>query len=204
MEPQGTILKNVVQFSGLVVGVPTSLPHLINVNGVAVIPQLAAADAPGYTQANVIVDPFNVTVTALPGAPSSVEIYLEHWHTIEDVTPPGNLAGMVPFMVASGGGGARAVLASATVDGTVPAFFNVQTFTSITRNGPAGDYLINNGGPGTNLPLINFSTGVLALDSKPTVLTVMPWSDPFFRVMTTHLDGTPVDCYFSLVAISAR
>jgi hypothetical protein len=34
-----TILKNVVQFTGLVIGVPVALPHLLNVNGVAIAQQ---------------------------------------------------------------------------------------------------------------------------------------------------------------------
>jgi hypothetical protein len=54
---QGTILKNIVSFSGLAVGVPVSLPHQINVNGVPEIPNLVAADKSGYTDANVVMDP---------------------------------------------------------------------------------------------------------------------------------------------------
>lgn len=151
------------------------------------------------TQHSNPIDTVNVIVTRLPGAPDSVRIYLEHWHTIEDVTPQG-LAGF-PFMIASGGG-SRAMLASGTVDGQTASYLNVYQFGPITRNGPVGDYIIGNPPGATAVADINFATGVIALDGKPTVVTLMTWPGPFFRVMTTHLDGTPVDALFSMIVFA--
>jgi hypothetical protein len=110
----GTILKNVLAFTGLPIAVPVSLPHRLNVNGHAVIPQLVAANAGGFT---IAADDVNVTVTRTTGGPA-VNIYTEHWHTIEAVVPlPGQLAGLVPFIISggSGGGGADTDLMTFTV-----------------------------------------------------------------------------------------
>ena len=100
-----TVLKNVVEFTGLVVGVPALLPHGLNVNGISVAPQLGGANAGGFT---VTANATQVTVTRTASAASGdVNIYVEHWHTIEAVVPlPGRLVGLVPFFfVADGGGG---------------------------------------------------------------------------------------------------
>jgi hypothetical protein len=86
----GTILKNIVSFTGLAVGVPTSLPHLLNVNGVPVVPTFGAKSAAGFT---VNADDTNVTITRLSG-PADVDVYVEYWHTIEFVTP---LPDTLPF-----------------------------------------------------------------------------------------------------------
>jgi hypothetical protein len=96
-----TVLKNVVSFTGLAVGVPVSLPHGLNVNGDPVIPELVASNAGGFT---VTADTVNVTVTR-NGAATSVDVYVEHWHTFEAVVPPGGLDGRVPFVIAGGIGG---------------------------------------------------------------------------------------------------
>lgn len=99
----GTILKNVVSFTGLAVGVPTALPHRMNVNGYAVIPQVVLPSQPGFT---VTANTINVTVTRTVDAPTdSINIYCEHWHTIEDLEPPGGLGSLVPFIGSGGGGG---------------------------------------------------------------------------------------------------
>lgn len=82
------VLKNVLQFSGLVVGVPTSLPHLLRVNDVPVAPQLILPLKGGYT---VTADITNVTVTRLTGS-ATLTVYVEHWHTIETVLPETALA----------------------------------------------------------------------------------------------------------------
>ena len=90
-----TVLLNVLSFQNLVVGVPSSLPHQINVNGHAVIPQFIAADALGFV---ITADDVNVTVTRTPNASSGdVKVWVQKEHTIPDVEPPGGLA--FPFVV---------------------------------------------------------------------------------------------------------
>jgi len=103
MPAQATILKNILSFTGLVVGVPASLPHLLNVNGTSVDPDLVLPDiVGGFT---VTADATNVTVTRLVGSPAAVDVYVERWHTIEYVTPSGGLAAQIPFVVTGGAGG---------------------------------------------------------------------------------------------------
>jgi hypothetical protein len=100
-----TILKNILPFTGLVVAVPVSIPHKLNVNGIPVKPQFGATSTGGFT---VTADAVNVTITRVTGG-AAVNVYVEHWHTIEDAEPPGGLAALIPFFVessAGGGGGA--------------------------------------------------------------------------------------------------
>jgi hypothetical protein len=99
-----TVLKNIVQFTGLAIGVPTSLPHGLNVNDIDVAPKLGGFNVDGFT---ATADLVNVTVTRGPEALSGdVNVYVEHWHTIESVLPlPGELAGLTPFFFSSGDGG---------------------------------------------------------------------------------------------------
>jgi hypothetical protein len=100
-----TILKNVLQFTGLAIGVPTSLPHKLNVNGIPVAPKLGGANMEGFT---ITADTTNVIVTRTVNAGGdAVQVYVEYWHTIEAVLPllppPGKLIGLTPFFFASGG-----------------------------------------------------------------------------------------------------
>ncbi len=99
-----TILKNIVAFTGLVIGVPTSLPHQLNLNGLAVKPRMGGASAGGFT---VTADATNVTVTRTAGAAvNAVHVYVEYWHTIEQALPGNGLVGLTPiFFFADGAGG---------------------------------------------------------------------------------------------------
>jgi hypothetical protein len=101
----GTILKNILDFTDLVLNVPTSLPHRLNVKGTPVTPKLGGASAEGFT---VTADATNVTVTRTINADSgNVRIYVEYWHTFEAVVPlippPGGLVGLTPFFFAASG-----------------------------------------------------------------------------------------------------
>jgi hypothetical protein len=195
-----TVLKNVLPFTGLAVAVPASLPHKLNVNSVPVKPQFGALSASGFT---VQADATNVTVTRTTGG-ADVDVYVEHWHTIEDCEPPGGLNALTPFFVESGvnGGGGRAVLASCVVDGTIPAYLNVFGFGPVTRNGPVGDYNLGLF-PGADIATINFATGVFSIDGQPAVLTVLSGIPGTVRFLVTHLDGTPVDATFSAIVFSS-
>jgi hypothetical protein len=102
-----TILKNILRFTGLVVGVPVVQPHNLNLNTngslVPLLPQFVATNAGGFT---VTVTDLTVTVTrTVAAATGTVLVYVEHWHTIEEVLPPGNLATLVPFLIQPGTGG---------------------------------------------------------------------------------------------------
>ena len=133
-----TILKNIVQFTGLAVGVPMSAPHALNVNGTPVTPQLGGADASGF---DVTADTINVTVTRTSGATSGdVNVYVEHWHTIESVTPPNKLIGLTPFFFAGGGGGSGGFALPVTplLEGTVDLTANMTNLWSATRQAFTG------------------------------------------------------------------
>lgn len=98
--------------------------------------------------------------------------------------------------------GARRVIASCTVDGSVPTYLNVTGFGALSRGGPAGLYNLGLF-PGADTTQINFSTGVISLDGQPALLTILSGPPGFLSVTINHLDGTPVDATFSLTAISA-
>jgi hypothetical protein len=154
-----TTLKNVVAFAGLAVGVPVSLAHGLNVNGQPVIPQLVAANASGFT---VTADAVNVTATRTADAASgAVNVYVEHWHTIESVTPPSNLVGLVPFVIASGGGGGAVLFprtANILGDFTATAFMINQVqdvpFTQPTVTLPPANSVPNGGWVGVYIAKI--------------------------------------------------
>jgi hypothetical protein len=132
----GTILKNIVQFTGLVIGVPTSLPHRLNVNGRPVMPKIGGGDAGGFT---ITADTVDVTATRLAGADPDVNVYVEYWHTLESVTPlippPGQLIGLTPLFFAggSGGSGAASQLLSIYGDGSYGDYVTAgdETWTSL-------------------------------------------------------------------------
>jgi hypothetical protein len=118
----GTILKNILQFTGLVVGTPVSLPHKLNVNGVALVPQVVAANQSGFT---VTANATNVTVTMTADATTNnVNILCELWHSIEDVEPPGGLSALFPFVIngsgsgGGGGGGSGGIYTATGLEGT--------------------------------------------------------------------------------------
>lgn len=99
------VLKNIVKFTTLVVGVPQTLPHLLvaqaeNGSATGIIPDLIAMNKAGFTVTATATD---VTVTRTSSAlVDAVDVYLEHWHTIEAATPvtPGFFAPpFVPFII---------------------------------------------------------------------------------------------------------
>lgn len=103
-----TVLKNVLRYTGLAVGVPVALPHQINVNDVPKTPQIVIPKLGGFV---VTADAVNVTVTrSVVGGPD-LDVYVEFWHTIEAVVPLPGLGGLVPFILepGSGGGGSTGV-----------------------------------------------------------------------------------------------
>ncbi len=105
-----TQLKNIVRFTGLAVGVPTSLPHSLNINGIAQFPDLVAPEQGFF---DISADDTNVTVTRQVGDPDNVDVYCEVWHTIErsfgpfSDSQPTNLAPR-PFILRYGWGSSLA------------------------------------------------------------------------------------------------
>lgn len=98
-----TRLLQTVTFTNVAPAATVVLPHDINVDGVAKIPDFVATDAPGFT---VAVNATTVTVTNTTGAPASVNVWLELKHSIPRQLS-GGVANLVPqpFVVAAGSGG---------------------------------------------------------------------------------------------------
>ena len=80
-----TTLKNIVQFAGLVVGVPVAIPHGINLLGVPKAPHITIPRVAGFV---VAVDTVNVTVTRVPTSPGpDLDVFVWFFHTIDAVFP---------------------------------------------------------------------------------------------------------------------
>jgi len=75
-----TQLKNILSFVAVPPGVPTSLPHGLNWNTLAVVPDIATPSAAGFT---ITADFTNVTVTNTLAVPLNVDVLVESWHTHE-------------------------------------------------------------------------------------------------------------------------
>lgn len=93
-----THLRNVVRFTGLVVGVPTTLPHLLNLEGTDVAPHDVTAKKPGFV---ITANTTGVTVTRNPEADDSVDVEVHHWHSIGAESAPG-IAAKLPFIPENG------------------------------------------------------------------------------------------------------
>ena len=106
-------LKNIVRFVAVPVGVPTALPHGLNIEGRALTPDLCFPLAPNNF--DVTADDTNVTVTNNGNAAADIDVYVEFWHTIDRVFGPHDQfqpAGLtprpfVPSMLANAIGFAR-------------------------------------------------------------------------------------------------
>jgi hypothetical protein len=101
-----TQLKSIVRFTGLVVGVPSVLPHGLNIDNVAQVPDLVAPSQGIFT---IVADATNVTVTRTAADPAAVDVFCEVWHT-EDRSfgpfGPSQPTGLVPrpFILRPGSG----------------------------------------------------------------------------------------------------
>jgi len=106
-----TRLKNILTFTGLTVGIPVALPHLLNIDGIAIVPDKIEANE---ASATVVASDTTVTVTPLVDI-ASMAVYVELWYSPERVfgTPSDPLFTQIPptpFVMlgggASGGGSA--------------------------------------------------------------------------------------------------
>lgn len=93
-----TQLINVVSFTGLVVGVPTTLAHGLNINGTGVVPDVLFAGEAGYSGS---VTSTTITVTRPSGAADSVDIFV--WRIHSSPRSLGALSNLTPqpFIVES-------------------------------------------------------------------------------------------------------
>lgn len=96
-----TRLKNILRFVGLVDGIPASLPHQLNWNGRAVIPDFVDSSIGGFV---ITADATNVTITRQPGSPASADVLVESWHSIERAFGAKQTLSLVPQPFISAGG----------------------------------------------------------------------------------------------------
>jgi hypothetical protein len=94
-----SILKKIVSFVDVPAGETASLPHSLNIMGAGVIPDYLDC---GDSQArfDITADDTNVILTNKSGAPASVDVLCEHWHSIPRQLRADNLS-IQPF---KGGG----------------------------------------------------------------------------------------------------
>lgn len=72
-------LKNIVRFTGLVLGVPVATAHNLNIDGTAILPDVVIPSLGGFT---VTADDTNVTVTRTADSPGGdVDVLVIHWHS---------------------------------------------------------------------------------------------------------------------------
>ena len=202
------VLKNILSFTGLGIGVPASLPHRLNRGDGVTTPRLMAANAAGFA---ITADTTVVTVTRTTGGPA-VDVYVELWHTYEDAEPyPGIAPALFPFIIdangGGGGGGSNIILDNqgvvlpgnpfATLDFTgggvvaanagaglatitIPGTVTTDGIT-ITGDGSIGNPLVATGAGLTGLGsqfLGDGSDGALVYDGVATVLGVVPATAP--------------------------
>jgi hypothetical protein len=111
-----TRLKNIVHFLAVPPGVPTPLPHLLNVEGRAVVPDNVVPQVGGFTvTANGLV----VTVVNNGAAAADLDVLVEHWHTVERAfgvagTGDNTALSPQPFVVEQGGSGSFATISPGT------------------------------------------------------------------------------------------
>jgi hypothetical protein len=192
-----TILKNILSFTGLVVGAPSVQAHLLNINDIALIPRIMLATGGGYT---ITADSTNVTVTRLLGAGAAVDVYCELWHSIEDAEPrpSGILSSLFPVIVQGGGSPSATVVTDSTMtgDGSAGSPLGVSTV-----DGPFGGTITS-----INATLVGaqtddwnpagFATAPLIRTTTPTalhVLTGMIAAVPgTLKIIQNHGDGVGI------------
>jgi len=102
-----TKLYEILQFNGLVVGVPTSLPHGLNFGDTPQTPDRIDAQTGGFT---ITADNTNVTVTRGVAALDNVLVWVEVLHTEQRAFGASTITGLTPrpFVLQPGVGGAGA------------------------------------------------------------------------------------------------
>lgn len=164
-------LINQLQFVGLVVGVPSALPHGLSTDFDALIPDLILPGQGGYT---IAADDTNVTVTRTdPATPANLDVWVCHWHsTMRQLPPPLTALTPQPFIPdfgAPGSGGntldqaynqggpgiGRAITANA---GAVEITNNEEDAT------PALDIVRNPAGGAPTAPAVRITQGGTATD----------------------------------------
>lgn len=160
-----TQIRNIVRFAGLVVGVPTVLPHSLNNADRLLFPDLVLPTLGGFT---VTADATNVTVTRTADAPGgAVDVFVVHWHTFTRMFGPinpkpgsaleGNLTPqplvMQPGTVSGVGVAGRYALPEQWVQNNVPAAqADVLLSQQVSTNFPNDTKMIRAGS------LLGFST----------------------------------------------
>ena len=124
-------IKNILRFTGLVVGTPTAIAHNLNINGVGIIPDVVTPEAGSFT---VIADATNVTVTRNVGDADNVDVYAAYWHTENRAfgsagTPFSQLT-PAPFVMNPGGSGQAAPF---LIDGSTVNIY-VDSINSLNTN----------------------------------------------------------------------
>jgi hypothetical protein len=175
-----TRLKNILRFVGLVDGVPASLPHNLNWNGRAVVPDFVDPSSAGYV---ISADATNVTITRQPGALANVDVLVESWHSIERAFGAKQTVALTPQPFVAAGG-----------NGSSGGSFAPDRALFVAQSWPVGVD-----------PSIYFTTIAAALaqaatmtptDADPILISIYPgiYSDALALVSNVHLFGFTKRC----------
>jgi hypothetical protein len=121
-----SILKNVLRFTGLAIGVTASQAHSLNRNALPLAPDNVWLNGGGF---NVSVDASNLTIERTPSGQAAVDAAVELWHSIEDAEPPGGITAL-PFIMQGAGGGSGAGAGVALAGGTQTAATGTVVFSN--------------------------------------------------------------------------
>lgn len=117
------ILKNNLRFVAVDVGALATLPHLLRKkNGVSLAPQRVAILTPGFRYVNSTTT--DLTVQNVSAADDTdCDVYVEHWHSIEDARAPGMMLPIVTGEL-TGIRTGTVIRERSTVDATLTMFGN--------------------------------------------------------------------------------
>jgi hypothetical protein len=122
-----TRLRNILTFTNLVAGTPQSQPHLLNIEGIAVIPDSVFSNG---SEASVAADNTNITITPTANI-ASLNVMVEYWYSPKRVfgVPDDNVFNQLapaPFTLV-GGQGASGVLPLSGIEVTRPIVQSIPT-----------------------------------------------------------------------------
>jgi hypothetical protein len=119
-----TQLYNIVTFANVAGGATVTLPHLVNEDGRAFVPDLVVGDAAGFMKSDVVVTSTNLTVKNATNDVRSINVWVQRLHTRERFFGPRFVLNLLPLpiIIMPGGDGGGALSDDPPIDvDTAPA-----------------------------------------------------------------------------------
>mgnify|MGYP001011438092 CR=1 FL=1 len=115
-----TQLVQVLTFTDIAASDQATLPHALNLNGTAVVPDLLLRDNGDFTI--ISATSTQITVENTSGAPATLNLWVERLHTLERAIGPVTNLTPQPFIPATGGGGGGSGTVGPGTIGTLSKF----------------------------------------------------------------------------------